>query len=347
MSAMHSAPAQFLARHRVAVGRIAVAAVAIWFPFASTALWLNIAVLTLFAIVGAQSLNMLTGLVGQISLGNAAFLAIGSFGAVFVGESWGLSFIPCVLAGVLLSVAIGALLATFALRLRGFYLALGTIALLYAVVYGFGKYQYEEVGAGSFILDAASIGGFDLDTDTAWYYFLLIGVLPLCWGFANLLRTRFGRAAAMIRSREAEAVVFGISPRRMKFSAFCWSSGLIGLQGALFAYYLGSTSSNVFTVDLAIQYVAMVVIGGLGYTWGAVFGAAFVIGLPFALEGVGGSADAINTFVYGFAIVFFLLIEPDGIVGVLRRLARFAPRRATSIVVMENAAEELRPGVGR
>ena len=337
-----------LRRHRVTVGRIAVLVLALWFPFASTALWLNIAVLTLFAVIGAQSLNLLTGLVGQVSIGNAAFMAIAAFGVVFAAESWGLSFVPCVLIGVALAVASGALLATFAFRLRGFYLALSTIALLYTVVYGFDKYQYDQVGAGSFILSPPSIAGINLDTDTAWYYFLLIGVLPICWGFANLLRTRFGRAAAMIREREAEAAVFGISPRRMKFAAFCWSSGLIGLQGALFAFYLGSTSSDVFTLELAIQYVAMIVIGGLGYTWGAVLGAAFVIGLPFALEGLGGSADAINTFVYGLAMIAFLLVEPDGIVGLLRRLARLTPRRKpTSTAVLQAAGRDLNSGVGR
>lgn len=325
-----------LARHPVGIGRVVVLAAAIAVPYLASALWLNIAVLILFAIIGAQSLNLLTGLVGQVSVGNAAFLALGSFGAVFGAQTLGLTFVPCVLLGVVVSAVIGAVLAVAAFRLRGLYLALSTIALLYAVTYGFNKYQIATVGASSFLLEQPEPLGIPLGfgEDKNWYFVLLVFVLPICWGFANLCRTRFGRAAAMVRERENEAAVFGIAPRRIKLEAFVWSSALIGFQAGLYAYYLGTTGANVFTLDLAIQYIAMVVIGGLGFTWGAVIGAAYVTALPFALDGFGNSSANVELFIYGLTIVLFLLVEPAGIVGLIQRIVtgKRAPRRLRTLV---------------
>lgn len=304
------------------------------FPLISSRYYLNIGNAIALAVLGALALNLLTGVAGQVSIGNVAFMVVGSFTAAIVAAGEGWPVIPTVLLSALIAGAIGLIVGVPALRLRGLYLLIATLALHYIVVYAARKYQLSAEGYAGFTMPKPAFMGAEIRTPTDWFYLLWsIAILAILL-VKNLIRSKYGRAWKAIRDRDIAAEIIGVNVARYKVLVFGVSSLLIGFQGALYAYYVRVVDIETFSLELAITYIAMIIIGGLGSVLGAVLGATFVTALPFAVrelatrvpEWVPGSAVVegnifhLQTGIYGVFIIGFLLFETRGLAGIWKRV---------------------------
>ncbi|MFQ5914245.1 MAG: branched-chain amino acid ABC transporter permease, partial [Nitrospinota bacterium] len=212
----------------------------------------------------------------------------------------------------------------------GLYLAVSTLALHFIVVFLGGEYETRRGFSTGVVIESPIIGPYELSDPRVWYFVLLTTDVAVILFSLNLLRTRTGRAWRAIHDREVVAEALGIPAHRYKLSAFVISSVLTSIAGCLFAYYRGFVSAEAFSLFLTIQYVAMVIIGGLGSILGAVFGAVFVVLFPYAIESLLASiptaADfssyifAVNFASFGLVMILFLVFEPQGLVGLWGRL---------------------------
>jgi len=285
------------------------------------------------AIISAASLNLLIGLAGQVSLGQAAFMAIGAYAGVVLQRSGVDDLLVGMLCGALLSALIGLLVGLPSLRLRGFYLALTTLALHFAVIFVIYRYQRSVGGEIGFRLNAPTLFGYQIAGVKAWYVLLsVIGVLTLLV-FHNLTRSKIGRAWVAVRDRDLAASIIGINVVYYKLMAFVVSSFVAGMAGALQAFYIGSASHSTYSLEMTVSFIAMIIIGGLGsVVIGSILGAVIVTQLPFLIQDLsalasGGNATNfvvfdLQTGAFGLIIVGFLLLEPDGLVGIWQRIQR-------------------------
>jgi branched-chain amino acid transport system permease protein len=313
---------------RVALTALVIALVLL--PRLSSPFIIELVTQTALAAVGALALNLLTGLAGQISLGHAGFLAAGAFTtAMLVETGWGspLATIP---AAALVGAALGVAVGIPALRLRGLYLALGTLAMHYVVLYVAGELQTRWGSNTGYTIPAPRLFGFVLKGAVSWYYALMLVAVVVILVSVNLERSRAGRAFMAIRDREIAAASVGIDVARYKLLAFVTSSVITAVAGALFAYYRGFVSVEAFSFFLAVEYIAMVIIGGLGSALGAVLGALFVTLLPYVIDAAVGRLQLPGGTEYylfpakfgafGLLMAAFLIFEPEGLVGIWRRV---------------------------
>ena len=300
----------------------AFAAGALVLPFVLGAFALDLANQVLLASIGAVALMLLTGYAGQISLGHAGLLAAGAFTTGILVKELSAPMWATLPASGLVGAALGLLFGLPSLRLRGLYLAVSTLALHFIVIHLGAEYETKR-GFSTGVVIASPI------TDPrAWYFTLLAAAAATVLLSLNLLRTRTGRAWRAIHGREAVAGALGISVQGAKLSAFVVSSTLTALAGCLFAYYRGFVSAEAFPLFVTIQYVAMVIIGGMGSLLGALLGAVFVVLFPYAIEWgmkalLGGEAAnlmfAANYAAFGLVMILFLVFEPQGLVGIWKR----------------------------
>jgi len=299
------------------------------YPFVAGPFGLELANQVLLAAVGAVALMLLTGYAGQISLGHAGLLAAGAFTAGILFKETGAQFWVTLPAAAGVGAALGVIFGLPSLRLRGLYLAVSTLALHFIVIYAGNEYETKRGFSTGIVIDPPQLGGWVLNDPRAWYFVLLAAAAATVLVGVNLVRSRTGRAWRAIHGREAVAEALGISVPRAKLSAFVVSSTLTAVAGCLFAYYRGFVSAEAFSLFLTIQYVAMVIIGGLGSVLGALLGAAFVVLFPFVIEGAMeglGLAErlasvvfAVNHAAFGLLMILFLVFEPQGLVGIWRR----------------------------
>ena len=292
------------------------------------------------AIIGAASLNLLTGNAGQVSLGQAAFMAIGAYTAVLVDRLTGWSLIATIPAGAASAGLVGFLIGIPSLRFRGFYLALTTLALHFAVRYIGTLSQTLSGGLAGFDLPTPKLGPWSINGDLAWFYLLGAITLSILAVFHNLGRSKIGRAWAAVRDRDIAAAIIGVNVPRYKLLAFLISSLVAGAAGVLQASYVGNVAVETYSLDLAISYVAMIIIGGLGSIAGSVLGALVVTELPFFIQSASallfgpdsGTSFAIfdlQAGAFGIVIMAFLMFEPDGLIGIIRRTTDAIARRRT------------------
>jgi branched-chain amino acid transport system permease protein len=315
--------------------RLAVVVLVCVLPLALEDYQLSLVVSALIAALGALALTLVTGFVGLVTTGNAALLALGAYGAAFGAVQMDLPFLPVVVGSVLAGAVVGLVTGLPALRVSGIYLAIATLALHFILIYAFSSYQTHEVGSAGFFLPVAAIGGLDIDTTFKWYIAVVAVLAGTWWLVENLKRSKFGRAWMLIRDSPLAAASQGISLPVHKLAAFVISSAIISLSGTLLAYFQQTVYIESFTLDLAIQYIAMVIIGGMGSTGGAIAGACFVVLLPTTLSRIIGvlPADApaagflkqnlgdMQLIIYGTLIVVFLSWRPDGLAGLGRWVA--------------------------
>jgi branched-chain amino acid transport system permease protein len=305
-------------------GVLLVLAIAVVIGLISTSYWLFALNTCLIAAVGALGLNMLTGFAGQISIGTAALLAVGGYMAVPLAGHIG--FVPTLIVAMLTAGAVGALAGLPAVRLRGLYLAISTIALQFIVIFILQNVQTRTGAISGYDLPIGSIGGWRLESDRSWTFLLLIVVSLFGVLVTAIVRGKIGRAWVAIRERDIAAAIIGVNVTGYKLLAFTCSSMLIGLSGALFAFYQQSISYEQFSFDISVSYVAMIIIGGLGSVSGSLIGAFVVTGLPYVVQhlatsvfGVDSSGwlsqnlPLINVIVYGVLVLLFLRLEPRGI----------------------------------
>lgn len=285
---------------------------------------LSLMIQILIAVIGAVGLNILTGFTGQISLGHGAFIGIGAYTSGILTLKLGLPFwiaLPC---GGLMAAFIGMFVGIPSLRLKGLYLAIATLASQFILEWIFLRWEPVTGGSYGMILDRPKIGSFAFDADKHYYYIVFaITVLSLLFA-TNLVRTRTGRAFMAVRDHYISAEIMGIDIFKYKLLAFGISSFYAGIAGSLMGHYMMFISSEQFTIGVSIQYLAMIIIGGLGSIIGSLYGAVFMVLLPEVLTLITSKLSwvypnisdfilSIQDGVFGLIIVIFLIFEPDGI----------------------------------
>jgi branched-chain amino acid transport system permease protein len=300
------------------------------FPLIASPFQLDLASQVFLAAIGALSLMLLTGYAGQISLGHAGLIAAGAFTVGILFRETNAPFWITLPAAALVGALLGVIFGLPSLRLRGLYLAVSTLALHFVVIYLGGEYESRRGFSTGIVIDPPSVGGVAITDGRAWYFILLAGAAVTLLLCANLLRARTGRAWRAIRAHETVAEALGIGIAGYKLLAFVSSSAMTAVAGALFAYYRGFVSVEAFSLFLTIQYLAMVIIGGMGSLLGALLGAAFVTVFPYliegallALPGAQGYASllfAANYSAFGLVMIIFLIFEPLGLVGIWHRV---------------------------
>ena len=306
----------------------------IFFPFAANNHLLYMANMIGFAVIGAVGLNLLTGFTGQISLGHAAFIGVGAYASAILITRYGVSFwLSIPLAGTV-SALTGVLIGLPSLRVKGLYLCIATLASQF--IFGFIFVHWESVTKGitGIHIPPPAIGGFQFDTERRFYWITLVFVI-LAVGYArNLVRSKMGRAFMAVRDRDLAAEIMGIDLFRYKLSSFAISSFYAGVTGALWVSFLKVVTPEHFPFLLSIEYLAMIIVGGLGSVIGSIFGAIFMTLVPETLsvlsdvikEMAPGWENLIIPFkevVFGFLIVGFLVFEPRGLVEIWNRVKKF------------------------
>ena len=295
-----------------------------WASQAMNASVLNMVIMIMIYIIGAHGLNILTGFTGQISLGHGAFMGVGAFTAGYLAVHFNVPFYLTLPAAGIMTAAVGMIFGLPSLRLKGLYLAIATLAAQFIIHYVMRNWESVTGGSAGLVVPFASLFGFELNTEKRFYYLALVLVILFTLFTKNLTRTRPGRAFVAIRDRYLAAEVIGVNLFHYRIMSFGISSFYVGIAGGLWAYYITIISDEHFTIWLSIQYLAMVIIGGLGHVIGAIFGAIFMVLLPELLR---IPAEALsmsypNLFeifgtlqegVFGFIIILFLIFEPDGL----------------------------------
>ena len=301
---------------------LAFAAALAAYPFVAGPLALDLANQVLLGSIGAVALMLLTGYAGQISLGHAGLLAAGAFTGGVLFKELGAPFWVTLPAAALVGAGLGVAFGLPSLRLRGLYLAVSTLALHFIVIHAGAEYETRRGFSTGIVIDPPRIGEWVLRDARAWYFVLLAFAVANLLFSLNLLRARTGRAWRAVRGREAVAEALGISVRRAKLAAFVVSSAITAVAGCLFAYYRGFVSAEAFSLYLTIQYVAMIIIGGMGSLMGSYFGAAFIVMLPILLNRIPAllgvpistaTASHLEFMIFGVLIVLFLILEPHGL----------------------------------
>jgi branched-chain amino acid transport system permease protein len=296
------------------------------------------------ASIGAIGLNLLVGYTGQVSLGHGAFMMVGSYTAAVLAVKYGLPFWVGVPAGGIVAAVVGAFFGIPSLRIKGLYLAIATLAAQFIIEWSINHSTWISGGVQSTIyVPTPTLLGWQINTEYRRYFMILpVGVAAYVAAL-NLVRTRVGRAFIAIRDRDVAAEIIGVDIFRFKLLAFAVSAFYAGVAGALWTAYLKIANYEHFTLVTSVQYLAMIIIGGLGSVLGSVFGAIFITLLPiilvYVVEGTAGvfgfKYAAIADFlanlrliIFGALIILFLAIEPEGLYrmwGNIRRYFRFWP----------------------
>ena len=331
-----------MALYPLPIARRAVAIIAALFivlvPLTFGAYPLSILNLILIAVVGALGLNILVGYSGQISIGTGAFMSVGAYTAAKLVVVLHAPFWVALPAGGLMAAAVGTIVGIPSLRIKGIYLAIATLAAQLIIEWLINHVEWISGGAqASVMIPRPTVFGTQLKSEAQIYCFLMFFVVLALVATLNLVRSRIGRAFIAIRDQDIAAEIIGINIFRYKLYAFAISSFFAGVTGVLESYYLGIANYEQFQIDVSIDYLAMVIIGGLGSVLGSVLGAAFVTLLPIVtrlvLEQFGSvllpGADLLNVIpnlrlvIFGGLIIFFLVVEPEGLNRLWRNIRNY------------------------
>ena len=309
---------------------LAVAYLAI--PFAGSEYFLlTIMVPFLVYALAALGLNLLTGYAGQVSLGTGGFMAVGAFATYKLATAFpGLNIVLILALAGLITAAVGVVFGFPSLRIKGFYLAVATLAAQFFLIWLFNKFPWFFNYSASGVISAPPravfghvfVTGAEADP-RARYLFVLSVVALLALVAKNIVRGRIGRQWMAIRDMDIAAEIIGIRPLRTKLLAFAVSSFYCGVAGAMWAFiYTSAVEASAFEIDRSFQILFMIIIGGLGSILGSFLGAAFIVLLPIFLDlapRLIGSQLPVNvltnleSMVFGALIVFFLIVEPRGL----------------------------------
>jgi len=314
-------------------------------------LWLSIGILILFLVVpwifspymvyifnsigiaaiSAIGLNILIGFTGQISLGHGAFFGVGAYAAGILATSLNFPFYLSIPSAAIITAMVGMIFGIPSVRLKGLYLTIATLAGQFIIEYILLHWETLTRGTMGITLPAATLMGLKISGDNAFFVVIFACLILMTWVAVNLIRTKYGRAFIAIRDNDRAAEGMGIPIFRYKLLAFGISSFYAGFAGALWAYYSVSITTEPFNLGLSVEYIAMVIIGGMGNITGSIFGAIFITGLNEILRWLtevlmnmgfvsssGLNMAPLREFAFGLAIVLFILFEPRGLAEVWR-----------------------------
>lgn len=295
------------------------------FPFVLEDYYIYVLNMIFIAVIGAVGINILTGFTGLISLGQGAFMAVGAFSAGYFALHYNMPFYLAIpLAGVVTAV-VGAFFGIPSLRLKGLYLSIATLAAQFIIEFIIVRAEPITGGVEGLSINYASIFGVELDDDFKFYFLAMPLAIVMTLAGTNIVRSKIGRAFLSIRDNYIAAEAMGINLFQYKLTSFAISSFYAGVAGALWAYYTTIITVENFTIAVSIQYLSMIIIGGLGSILGSVFGATFLIILPEVLQvasdvgseyypAVSQIVGSLKEMSFGLVIVLFLLFEPEGMV---------------------------------
>jgi branched-chain amino acid transport system permease protein len=290
-------------------------------PWTLPEYWLaQLTFVLIYAIVGL-GLMLLAGFTGLFSLGHAAFLGVGAYTEAVLGNA-GWPFPISIACAGLLSAAVGMVVGLPALRVKGIYLGMATLAFGFIVEEGMARWESVTGGNSGLSVNPPTLGGWTLDSTESFYFLCLVLAVGATLAIVNLLRSSTGRAFVAIRDSEISAQSMGIHLARYKTLSFALSAALAGVGGALYAHKIQFLSPDQFSIVQSIDLLLMVVIGGLGSIHGAFLGAIFLIVMPQLIslakdvlpEAIGQSTGLQGT-VYGLVLIGFVLFEPMGMYG--------------------------------
>lgn len=335
------------------VGYLLLGVVWLLVPLVISDKWLNILAFCGVLAVGAIGLNILTGFTGQVSLGHAFFVGCGAYTVAYLGVQRELTMTTWLPIAALIGALVGAIIGPFALRLRGHYLAIITIGLLFIGEHifdnwksvtggGFGTSTSVPLDLGPIDFTKLSLFGSDYTRAQGmfWFFWVIVAIGALL--AKNLIRSRPGRALQAVRDRDLAAEVIGVSQFRYKVGAFAVSSAYAAVAGALYGSYIQFVDPEQFGgvrgLFLSIQFIAMIILGGVGTVFGSVLGAIVIGSIPFLIKDysdmiplvtweIGGKplldVPLLEQVLYGLLIIAFLLIEPRGLAAVWLRLKAY------------------------
>ena len=287
--------------------------------------WLGVANLIGITLIAATGLNLLVGYCGQLSIGHAGFIAVGAYTSAVLTNKFELPFLVGLLCAGLMAGIIGLIFGLPSVRVKGFYLAITTIAAQFIIIWVINHWSVT----GGFVgikVPYASIAGFEFRSETSQFY-LIMGIAALCTFFAkNLTRTRVGRTFIAIRDNDLAAEVMGINLLHYKLLAFFIGCFMAGIAGSLLAHWIGYLNAEQFSLTESILYIGMIIIGGLGMTIGPIFGVVFIRLLQQILTVIivpllestftmvpAGFATGVTPMLFGLVIILFLILEPRGL----------------------------------
>ncbi len=293
-------------------------------PYVASDYWLSSIMIPFYCFsIAALGLNFLTGYAGQVSLGHAAFMAVGAYSSLILYSRSGIPLIPSIIGGGIVSAIVGSIFGIPSLRIKGFYLAVSTLAAQFIIEWVLTHWKWVSGGVfGTIDAPDLYIFGLLIDTSVKKYYLVLFFVVLLVIFGKNLVRGQLGRNWQAIRDMDVAAEIIGVSLFRYKLIAFAASSFYAGVAGALITMaYIGAANIEEFNLFLSFHLLGMIIIGGMGSVLGSFLGAGFMTLLPIFinqtmvvfLERVPSDLRANSeAIVFGGLIVFFLIVEPYG-----------------------------------
>lgn len=298
-------------------------------PFVLTPFWLSVANQVGIAVIGAIGLNILVGFTGQISLGQGGFLAVGAYTSGLLVTRLDVPTLVSITVAVLFTAFIGALFGLPALRLKGLYLAIATLASQFIIIYLVRNWEFITEGRDSISVSNPELFGFAIRGDFRWYWVIATCAVVATILGRNLFRSGIGRAFMAVRDQDIAASALGVNLTSYKVLSFAVSSGFVGLAGALTGHWR-IIQYERFELETSIEYLAMIIVGGLGSILGAILGAIFIIVLPSLIEqfalnvrdvfpGLTAQLPALQLAAFGLVIILFLIFEPRGLARIWQR----------------------------
>jgi branched-chain amino acid transport system permease protein len=286
--------------------------------------WLGVFNLIGITIISITGLNILLGYCGQLSIGHAGFIAVGAYTSAILTNRFELPFLVGLISAGGIAGLVGMIFGIPSLRVKGFYLAISTIAAQFIIIWVINHWTSLTGGFVGISVPPASIGGLSLVSQASQFYLIMIIVVIVVFLANNLARSRVGRAFVAIRDNDLAAQVMGINLFRYKLLAFFLGCFLAGIAGSLLAHWTGFMNAENFTMMDSILYIGMIIIGGLGTTIGPILGVLFIRlvqqGITFLsplLENTfampAGFTTGLGPMVFGLAIILFLILEPRGL----------------------------------
>jgi len=283
------------------------------------------------AAIAAIGLNILIGYTGQISLGHGAFFGVGAYAAGVLATEFDLPIWTVIPAAGMITALVGMIFGLPSSRLKGLYLTIATLAGQFIIEYVLIHWESVTQGTMGITLPPGKLFGMEIAGDVSFFYVIFMLLAAMLLVAVNLMRTKYGRAFVAIRDNDRAAEGMGIPIFRYKLLSFGVSSFYAGIAGAVWAYYMVSITTEPFNLGLSVEYIAMVIIGGMGNMAGAIFGAVFITGLNEILRyttdimmnmsvfaEAGLNLAPLREFVFGLAIVLFILFEPRGLAELWR-----------------------------
>ncbi|GEM34858.1 branched-chain amino acid ABC transporter permease [Nocardia neocaledoniensis NBRC 108232] len=265
-------------------------------------------------------LNLLVGHTGQISLGHGAFFAVGAYTAAVAMHQWDTPYLATLPLAAAVTFALGFALGIPALRLRGLYLALVTLAIAVFLVPLLKRFDGLTGGSMGITVTKPQAPLWTGLAEDQWLYFLALAVTLASFALvAGMLRSRVGRALHAVRDNEIAAEVLGVNLAHYKTLAFAWSALLAGVAGCVYTWVIAFVSPDSFALTLSVTLLAGLVVGGLGTTWGPLLGGLFVLFVPSFAQDVNQAAPGV---IFGLLIIAVMYLAPTGLAGLAGRLAR-------------------------